>query len=596
MNANREFCVKLIHCGNSSLANPDDQCEKNIFFMPMGLFALASALQENGFDAEIIHSDCEGGKPIDQILAFPELDAVGFDCHWVNQSLAVLEAARVIKAIKPEVFVFLGGFTASLFAEEILLAHPQIDAIIRGDAELPIVTLCRALSADSPHDISGIPPAGKKSLSAVPNLVWRRDNDGIEINDFSYVATAEEMEKLDFAAIDLLRHRDYYRKRSIYWTRFAPSNFAPLNLSPLFFLEVGRGCMNTCLFCGGNGEAQRLINNRKGVVLRSAASTIATIKKAMLFGFRTFFTDFECQGSDEWYRTLFQQLRREQLDIRYVYSSWRLISNDIVDALSETFERAFIQLSPETADVDLRRQNKGAAAFYTNDELKACLDYIGAKGNLRAQLYFGYFLAFERPDTVLRTIEFILELILEYPELIEVAYLPFSTDPGSLLFLYPERYDITLDVRTFHDYLEKIRDTYVVEKLPCPDMRLFSPKGIPSQLAAELERRVELFNHVFRAYRRSASSILQKTKSPEIILKLLDNSDVTAAHDLSEGIKETLLNVCESDGLLDPHLVRTIEEDHEIQKRRGQQEFKSKPQIWLDCETGRGDSSGSAEE
>ena len=43
-------------------------------------------------------------------------------------------------------FIFLGGFTASLFAEEIMLNYPQIDAIIRGDAEVPIVKLCMALN------------------------------------------------------------------------------------------------------------------------------------------------------------------------------------------------------------------------------------------------------------------------------------------------------------------------------------------------------------------------------------------------------------------------------------------------------------------
>jgi hypothetical protein len=107
VNAEGQLCVKLIHCGNNSLANAEDQCEKNIFFMPMGVFALASALTENGIDAEIINSDAEKGSAIGEVLDFGELDAVGLDCHWVNQSLAVLETAELIKKNKPEVFVFL---------------------------------------------------------------------------------------------------------------------------------------------------------------------------------------------------------------------------------------------------------------------------------------------------------------------------------------------------------------------------------------------------------------------------------------------------------------------------------------------------------
>jgi len=584
VSSKRRFCVKLIHCGNNSLVNRDDQSEKNIFFMPMGLFALASTLRENGFDAEIIHSDSEKGGAIDEILAIGELDAVAFDCHWVNQSLVVLETARLIKKLKPELFIFLGGFTASFFAEEILTAHPEINAVIRGDADLPIAVLCRALSDHLLSDTHG-PATSRDVLAEVPNLVWRDDDNGIHVNEFSYVATAEDMEKLDFAALDLLRNWEYYRKRSIYWTRFAPFNFAPLNLSPLFFLEIGRGCANTCLFCGGNRKAQRIINNRETVAVRSVGSAIATIKKAMSFGFRTFLSDFEFPGSDQWYKGLFGQIRQERLEIHYVYSSWGVTSDAMVDALSQTFERAFVQLSPESADIELRRRNKGKGAFYTNDELKRCLDYIDTKGNLRVQLYFGYFLAFETPETVSRTIEFIMEMILEYPDLVEVAYLPFSTDPGSLLFLYPDKYDVSCGVRRFQDFIQNIEDTYLASSTSRPDMRLFEPKGIAGRCAIDLERQIELFNYLFRSYRKSISYLLRAKRSPETILKLLRDSDISVTPGVSEKVKKALLEICGSSRLLDAHLVETLEIECRMQQRPRQQVFQARPEIWLACET-----------
>jgi radical SAM superfamily enzyme YgiQ (UPF0313 family) len=575
------LCVKLIHCGNHSLANAEDQCEKNIFFMPMGVFALASALAANGVDAEIINSDSEKGDAIGEILDFRELDAVGFDCHWVNQSLAVIETAELIKNIKPEVFVFLGGFTASLFAEEILASYPQIDAVIRGDAEVPIVELCRVLRRRLPAGDGAGRARGAESFAGVPNLSWRGEKGRIEVNELSYVATAEQLEKLDFASIDLLRNWEYYRKRSIYWTHFAPLDFAPLNLSPMFFLEVGRGCVNGCVFCGGSAEAQRVINGRRGMIWRSVDSVVATMEKAASFGFRTFFTDFEFPGSDEWYRELFRKVEKRGLDIRYVYSSWGLTSRDLIDGLSESFERAFIQLSPETADVDLRRRNKGARAFYTNDELKACLDYIGTKGNLRVQLYFGYFLAFDSAGAVLRTLEFVMELLVEYPDLMEIGYLPFSTDPGSLLFLDPERYDVDMGVRDFRDYIERIRDSYVLRKVSAPDMRLFRPRGISGREVVDLEGKIELFNQLFLSYRKSISYILRKQGGPKIILQLLRDTDTRGSGGTSEEIKERLLDNCARNGMADVYLNRTMEMEYEMQQRPGQQVFKAKPQIWL---------------
>lgn len=584
MTPDGQLCVKLLHCGNNSLVNAEDQCEKNIFFMPMGMFALAGVLVDNGVDAEIINSDAEKGSAIGEILDFEALDAVGLDCHWVNQSLAVLETAARIKSIKPDVFVFLGGFTASLFAEEILASHPQVDAVIRGDAEVPVVELCRALEQRPPPGGTAGPPGNARALGGVPNLCWRDDRKRIRVNALSYVATAEQLEKLDFAAIELLRSWEYYRKRSIYWTHFAPLGFAPLNLSPVFFLEVGRGCVNGCAFCGGSSEAQRVINGRRGVAWRSVDSVVATIEKAASFGFRTFFTDFEFPESDAWYCELFKRIDSTGLDVQFVYSSWGLASRELVDGLSESFERAFIQLSPETGDVELRSRNKGQRAFYTNAELRACLDHIETKGNLRAQLYFGYFLAFDSAATVWRTIEFIMELLLEYPELIEVAYLPFSTDPGSLIFRDPEAYDVRLSVRDFRGYVEQIRDRYVVRKMPEPDMRLFRPNGISAPEAAHLEGRIELFNALFLSYRSSISQILRQQGGTKIILQVLKETGTAGAEHGSAEIKERLLDICARNGVADVHLSKTIESEAEMKRQPGQQVFKAKPQIWLDSQ------------
>ncbi len=577
--------MKLIHCGNNSLVNPRDQSEKNIFFMPMGLFALASALGESGVEVEIIHSDAEKGRAIDRVLAVDQVDAVGFDCHWVNQSLVVLETARALKESRPGLFVFLGGFTASLFAEEILADHPEIDAIIRGDAELPIVALCRALDARG-QSVGPRSTTTRPSLAGVPNLAWRAGDGGIRLNDFSYVATAEDLEKLDFASLDLLRHWEYYRKRSIYWTRFAPFGFAPLNLSPLFFLEIGRGCANTCLFCGGNRKAQQIINNRDSVAVRSVESVVATIEKAMSFGFRTFLSDLEFEGSDRWYGSLFEQIRRNQLEIHYVYSAWGITPPALLDALSETFERAFVQLSPETADVELRKRNKGRSAFYTNEELRRCLDYIDTKGNLRVQLYFGYFLAFDTPETVFRTLEFIMELILEYPDLIEIAYLPFSTDPGSLLFLHPDRFEVNCGVRSFRDFIENIEDSYLTGNTSHPDMRLSEPRSMAGASARNLERQIELFNHLFRAHRESLSHLLRARNGPETVLKLLrETGDAVTSGD-PEKVVGALRDVCGAGNLLDARLVETLDAECRMQQRPRQQVFQARPEIWLAPEAG----------
>ena len=98
MNSNDLLCFRLFHCGNTNVANPRDSQEKNIFFMPMGLFAMANELNKNKVNVEILHSDLEAGKDIREILDFDTVDVVGFDDHWVNGCVVVMDTAALINA------------------------------------------------------------------------------------------------------------------------------------------------------------------------------------------------------------------------------------------------------------------------------------------------------------------------------------------------------------------------------------------------------------------------------------------------------------------------------------------------------------------
>jgi hypothetical protein len=178
-----------------------------------------------------------------------------------------------------------------------------------------------------------------------------------------------------------------------------------------------------------------------------------------------------------------------------------------------------------------------------------------------------------------------MELLLEYPDLIEVGYLPFSTDPGSMLFRHPEGYDVDMRVQGFQDYIEEIRDRYVVRKVSAPDMRLFRPRSISEREAVELEGRIELFNHLFLSYRRSISYILRKQGCPKIILEVLREAGTPGTRRISGEIKERLLDACARNGLADVYLSKTLEMECQVQKQPGQQVFRAKPQIWLDCQS-----------
>lgn len=573
MNTNNQLKVKLIHSANTNLANSNDRAEKNIFYLPMGLFPLGNTLRDNGFDVEIIHSDLVDGKELKEIIDLSEVDIIGFDCHWVNQSVGVLDTAKLIKDINPNIFVFLGGYTASLFSEEIVKSFPQVDAVIRGDGEIPIVELCKEL-----QKLKMTGSTDNSALGNVQNLVWKTEDNDVIVNKFTYLGTAEEMEKLDYATIDLLRNWDYYKRLCRLWTKHEP-----IGTQPLFFLEVGRGCSYACSFCGGNCEAQSKMNNRNKYVMRSVDSVIKTIKKAYSNEFKTFYTCFEYEGSDSWYIELFKRIKQEKLDICYTYGCWRLPSKELVDAMSENFNQVVIEISPETFSEKLRLDNKDHRLFYSNNELEECLSYINTKNNVKVQLYFGFFLAFDTEESILETIKYILSLSLKFTNILEQEYFNFSTDPGSLLFFHPDKYDVDMYVRNFADYIKYIKENYLIKKEQAADMRIFKPKSMTQEQVIEIERKLRVFNYLFVHYRNSITYVLQKTKDPNVIIDLLNENNLlenTDSEIMLDDFKNALISSFSKSDAIDISLIKLISLENEKQKS----EFKAikpTPQIWL---------------
>lgn len=577
MSSDKGFCIKLIHCGNKNIANPKDNAQKNVFFMPMGFCALGGILKEKQFDVEIIHSDLIDNE-LFSAIDYKNVDAVGFDCHWANQSLSVIETAELLKRINPDIFVFLGGYTASLFSEEIVQDFPQVDAVLRGDGEVPIGELCEVLhksKVNGKYEKSTL----YELLGNVQNLVWKGPQGNVVKNGFTYIGTGEQIDKLDFAALDVLKDWEQYKMLCKFWTRFDE-----INSGPLFFLCVGRGCQYACLFCGGNCEAQRRMNNRSCVAVRSIDSVIRTIKEAVARGFKTMYTCFEYEGSENWYIELLERIKEEKLDINFVYGSWKLPSNKLIDAFSRCCSNVLMEISPETGVEELRKINKDSRLYYSNSELEDCLDFVSTKKNVRIQLYYGYFLVKDTEETITDTLKYIMKLSLKYSDFVEQEYFNFSTDPGSLIFFYPEKYDIEMNVRKFSHYLDYIRETYVNSKGSSADLRVFNPKNMPVEVVNEIERKIRLLNHLFTNYRGTVSTILRMTNNPEAIVNLLKDNTLLDSPEQSvspDEFKELLVNACNKNNCLDVQLLKIISIECERQK----QEFeaaKPAPQIWLE--------------
>lgn len=117
----------------------------------LGILANAAWLKSKGFLVEGHHIPLTRhyGNSVDACLDAviardPLLVAIGL--NWVHFSEGAIETARRLKARNPDLPIVIGGQHASLFASEIAEKHHEcIDGVIQGEAEVPLLTICRAL-------------------------------------------------------------------------------------------------------------------------------------------------------------------------------------------------------------------------------------------------------------------------------------------------------------------------------------------------------------------------------------------------------------------------------------------------------------------
>jgi len=276
--------------------------------LPMGTLALADLAAAKGFKTKIIHLGLEWIET-GRFSALPYLqngDAgiVALPLHWHAQAYDVLRIASELKQQFPDIFVLTGGFTASYFWREILESCLQVDAVIRGDAEKPLLELLRARKNHT-------------DWKRVPNLSWR-EGDTIHENPIQFVAGESDLTGFSYANLSLLyRWKTYvnYIGMPFVWAKGLDrsDNRRYFHLGQTFFpLNVGRGCTGNCTWCGGGAHAQKLVNGRTSVTFRAPESVIDTVAEAKACGYEMMHIAFDPgKEGEKYYDTLLPMLAQK---------------------------------------------------------------------------------------------------------------------------------------------------------------------------------------------------------------------------------------------------------------------------------------------
>ncbi len=424
-------------------------------YMAMGLPAIAEYVKRQGIDVEVVHLGVEWvlnhSFQVDELVeGKPDVHAVGLSLHWHHQAYDVIETCRRLKTVRPDLFIFLGGDTASFFAEEIVRDFPVVDSVVRGHGELPALRLLEALRDGG-------------SLFDVPNLTWR-DGNRIQENPLSYVAGAADLDDLCYTDFSLLRHSETYIQ-SVGLPFFFAKGFSKewnvrrLTLGkPVFPLSLGRGCPFNCTWCGGGHLSQRNhVSGLHGFACRSTDSVLQSVVDARSMGYGVMHTGMDPEPeSQEHFIDLWHAIRAE--DIR---TDWFFECNSLpAPAFAEAFHRAFpgpdsvLAISPECGNERLRLKHKGPG--FTNRSLLKRLEFLEKLG-VTVELFFTYGLPGENED-LLRETKALQRKAALFRNVRATRTFSIEMEPGAPWQMEPELFGIVTDRRSFRDFYEAHSD------------------------------------------------------------------------------------------------------------------------------------------
>ena len=424
-------------------------------YMPLGLLGIADYLDRRGIRCRVLHQGIEWMNDrswrIEDYLGSVAPSVVALSLHWHYQAHDVIQSCERIRKILPGAAIVLGGATASFFHDEIVGNHGCVDAVIRGDGEVPLLEFARRVKRS------------EKDFSEVPNLTWRDSRGQVVCNGVAYCADEKMLNELRFARIELLEnYRTYidYVSLPFIVVKGIPRklNFKMFTArSMLFPLCVGRGCSFDCTWCGGSFTSQKdYISCRRRVVWRGYDAVIADIRQALDYGYQAMYTVFDPTPEDQSYFVgLFKRIREEGLTQRmgWMHEATGVTSREFVDEFAEMFSPGFrvIALSPETGNEEIRRRNKGY--FCSNSEYLGMLDYIASK-KVNVEVFFTYGIPGENEDLLKDTFKMRREIVKRYGGQNCLRALSIELEPGAPWHIHPEKYGIVASRRTFADFLK----------------------------------------------------------------------------------------------------------------------------------------------
>lgn len=108
--------------------------DSDFFQTPYGLFTLGAQAIRAGHQVKVLNLSGFAWKRVEEVLAALEADLYGMSC-WTANRRGVGYVARLLKSLRPNAPVIVGGPHATPLAREMIACHREIDLVSRGESE-----------------------------------------------------------------------------------------------------------------------------------------------------------------------------------------------------------------------------------------------------------------------------------------------------------------------------------------------------------------------------------------------------------------------------------------------------------------------------
>lgn len=351
-----------------SIKNPHDKDQFKYGYMPMGIIGILNGIKAKGVRVlglnYMVEQICDPEFDLATALSGIEYKILMTDLHWYEHSYGAMYVVEQSKKVKPHIPTIIGGYTSTIFADEIMSQFPGVDYLVSGDSDLPLEQLTDCL-------------LGRNQLTVqqIPNVYYRH-NGRVCAPEKNWVQTT--LDGIDFVNMDFFLHQ-----KEVSYIKINGLNSKMTDQ----WLCIARGCKFNCAYCCGANKNMQALFRRCNILLRSAKQVaedfIAITEKGIVQISPSH--DFQMFGK-AYYHEIFAGIREKNVKPGMYLECFQLPTKDYIDEIAETFDKnkTLLAISPISGNDQLRKEN---GKFFTNKELYEILTYMAQKG-IKVQLYY----------------------------------------------------------------------------------------------------------------------------------------------------------------------------------------------------------------